>query len=165
MRFYEFEAKKLLAKQGVRLPEGGTAATPAEARHLAAEINGPVWQADRSGPRRFPLADYIARRMPGFFDLLIVDEQHEYKGPGLGAGARRWFAQARTVLEEDGQRALRAVVDYDEALMYTRRAEDGDNDRAIPLLDAAMQQFNDIGMTGWMRQAEELRASMTPPGT
>jgi hypothetical protein len=51
MRFYEFEAKKLLAKQGVRLPEGGTAATPAEARHLAAEINGPVWQADRSGPR------------------------------------------------------------------------------------------------------------------
>jgi succinyl-CoA synthetase beta subunit len=42
MRFYEFEAKKLLAKPGVRLPEGGTAATPAEARHLAAEINGPV---------------------------------------------------------------------------------------------------------------------------
>lgn len=79
--------------------------------------------------------------------------------------ASRWFAQARTVLEEDGQRPLRAVVDYDEALMYTRRAEDGDNERAIPLLDAAMQQFNDIGMTGWMRKAEELRASMTQPET
>ena len=86
MRFYEFDAKKLLAKQGVRLPEGGTAATPAEARHLAAEISGPLWQADRSGPRRFSLANYIARRMPRFFDLLIVDEQHEYKARGSAQG-------------------------------------------------------------------------------
>jgi len=37
----------------------------------------PLWQADRTGPRRFPLADYIGRRLPGSFDLLIVDEQHE----------------------------------------------------------------------------------------
>jgi len=42
MRFYEFEAKKLLAKQGIRLPAGGTAETPAEAQRLAAEIGGPV---------------------------------------------------------------------------------------------------------------------------
>lgn len=42
MRFYEFEAKRLLAKQGVRLPAGGTAETPDEARRLAAEIGGPV---------------------------------------------------------------------------------------------------------------------------
>jgi succinyl-CoA synthetase beta subunit/citryl-CoA synthetase large subunit len=42
MRFYEFEAKKLLAKQGVKLPAGGTAETPAEARQLAGEIAGPV---------------------------------------------------------------------------------------------------------------------------
>ncbi len=42
MRFYEFEAKKLLAKQGVRLPAGGTAKTPGEARKLASEVGGPV---------------------------------------------------------------------------------------------------------------------------
>ena len=42
MRFYEFEAKKLLAKQGVRLPEGGTAETPEEAARLAADVGGPV---------------------------------------------------------------------------------------------------------------------------
>ena len=42
MRFYEFEAKKLLAKRGVRLPVGGTAETPQEAKRLAAEIGGPV---------------------------------------------------------------------------------------------------------------------------
>jgi hypothetical protein len=50
------------------------------------ECGGPLWQADRSGPRRFPLADYVARRMPGFFDLLIVDEQHEYKARGSAQG-------------------------------------------------------------------------------
>jgi succinyl-CoA synthetase beta subunit/citryl-CoA synthetase large subunit len=42
MRFYEFEAKKLLAKRGVRLPQGGTAETAEEAGRLAAEIGGPV---------------------------------------------------------------------------------------------------------------------------
>src|SRR3990172_4448322 len=42
MRFYEFEAKKLLAKHGVRLPQGGTAETPEEAARLAAEAGGPV---------------------------------------------------------------------------------------------------------------------------
>ncbi len=42
MRFSEFEAKKLLAKQGVRLPAGGTAKTPVEARLLASEVAGPV---------------------------------------------------------------------------------------------------------------------------
>ena len=34
MRFYEFEAKTLLAKRGVRLPQGGTAETPEEAARL-----------------------------------------------------------------------------------------------------------------------------------
>lgn len=50
------------------------------------ECEGPLWQADGSGPRRFPLADHVARRMPGFFDLLIVDEQHEYKARGSAQG-------------------------------------------------------------------------------
>ena len=48
--------------------------------------HGPLWQADCHGPRRFPLADYIARRMPGFFDLLLIDEQHEYKARGSAQG-------------------------------------------------------------------------------
>src|SRR6266545_3002093 len=50
------------------------------------DCGGPLWLADRTGPRRFPLADYVARRMPGFFDLLIVDEQHEYKARGSAQG-------------------------------------------------------------------------------
>jgi len=75
--------------------------------------------------------------------------------------ASRWFAEARKVLDEDGARPMRAIVDYDEALMYERRGADGARERALPLLDAAMRQFSDIGMTGWTRLGEELRASLT----
>jgi succinyl-CoA synthetase beta subunit len=42
MRFYEFEAKRLLAKQGVRLPAGGTAEQPQDAHRIAADVGGPV---------------------------------------------------------------------------------------------------------------------------
>ena len=42
MRFYEYEAKALLRKQGVRLPDGGTAETPADAARIARDIGGPV---------------------------------------------------------------------------------------------------------------------------
>ncbi|MBI1885909.1 MAG: acetate--CoA ligase family protein [Chloroflexi bacterium] len=42
MRFYEFEAKKLLARHRVPLPGGGTAETPADTRRLAQELGGPV---------------------------------------------------------------------------------------------------------------------------
>ncbi len=75
--------------------------------------------------------------------------------------ASEWFARARTILEEDGQRPLRAIVDYDEALMYARRNAEGDKTRALPLLEIAMQQFTEIGMTGWTRQAEDLRSTLT----
>ena len=42
MRFYEFESKAILGKQGVRLPKGGVAKSADEARKLAAEIGGPT---------------------------------------------------------------------------------------------------------------------------
>ena len=75
--------------------------------------------------------------------------------------ARDWFARARAVLEEQGARPLRAVADHDEALMYARRAADGDGERALPLLDAALAQFREIGMTGWLRRGEELRKQVS----
>jgi class 3 adenylate cyclase/tetratricopeptide (TPR) repeat protein len=77
--------------------------------------------------------------------------------------ASDWFARARAVLEEQGARPLRAVADHDEALMYARRAAEGDRERALPLLDAALAQFREIGMTGWVRRGEDLRLSMTLP--
>ena len=41
--------------------------------------------------------------------------------------------------------------------MFARRAGDGDRERALLLLDAALAQFREIGMTGWIRRGEELR--------
>ena len=69
--------------------------------------------------------------------------------------AVEWFAKARTVLEENGSRPLRAICDHDEALMYLRRHGPSDIERAQPLLAAALEQFIELGMTGWIRRAHE----------
>jgi class 3 adenylate cyclase len=69
--------------------------------------------------------------------------------------AAKWFARAREVLDEQGARPLRAITDYDEALMYQRRDAPGDTDRALPLLAAASQQFETLGMIGWLKRAEQ----------
>ena len=69
--------------------------------------------------------------------------------------AAHWFGQARLVLEEQGARPLRAITDFDEALMHTRLER-----RVIarPLLEAAAGQFQRIGMTGWLRRAGQVAA-------
>ncbi|MGH8973002.1 MAG: ATP-binding protein [Acidimicrobiia bacterium] len=67
-----------------------------------------------------------------------------------------WFAKSREVLNEGGASPLLAIVDYDEALMYVRRNQPGDAEAARPLLDRARAQFEAIGMTGWIRRADEL---------
>lgn len=68
-----------------------------------------------------------------------------------------WFARARNVLDEQEARPLRAIVDYDEALMFVRRSAPGDAERARTRLDAALAGFLAIGMSGWVRRAEHLR--------
>jgi DNA-binding SARP family transcriptional activator len=91
------------------------------------------------GDFRFPMMDArlaLAR-------LCALDGRHDE--------ASRWFANARTVLDAQGARPLRAIVDYDEALMH-RRA--GRPDAARPLLDAAVDQFTRLGMSGWLRRAD-----------
>ena len=55
-------------------------------KHTCADCGSPLWQADKSGPARYPLADYVKHRLKGFFDLLVGDEVHEYKGRGSAQG-------------------------------------------------------------------------------
>jgi len=50
------------------------------------ECHEPLWQADRTGPRRFPLASYLKNKYRRYFDLLISDECHEYKGAATAQG-------------------------------------------------------------------------------
>src|SRR5690242_18417599 len=42
MRFYEVEAKRILAKQGIPVVKGAIAATASEAERVASEAGGPV---------------------------------------------------------------------------------------------------------------------------
>jgi hypothetical protein len=72
--------------------------------------------------------------------------------------AAHWFGQARLVLEEQQARPLRAITDFDQALMHARL---GRRASARPLLEAAASQFQRIGMTGWLRQAEQLAAMVS----
>jgi tetratricopeptide (TPR) repeat protein len=67
--------------------------------------------------------------------------------------AADWFARARTVLDEQGARPLRAIADFDEAVMYQRRGTPGDRERALTLLESARRRFEELGMTGWLRRA------------
>ena len=50
------------------------------------ECGSALWRADPSGPKRYPLADYVKHHLRGFFDLLVSDEVHEYKGRGSAQG-------------------------------------------------------------------------------
>ncbi len=74
--------EQIVDRHGVPLAE-----TALKRRKLRCpECGAALWQADSTGPKRFPLADYVKLRMRGFFDLLIADEVHEYKGRGSAQG-------------------------------------------------------------------------------
>ena len=75
-------AAQIVDKDGVPL----TAEEMGRKRRTCAGCRSPLWQADHKGPKRYPLSDYIKKRMKGFFDLLTADEVHEYKGRGSAQG-------------------------------------------------------------------------------
>jgi class 3 adenylate cyclase len=96
---------------------------------------------------RWPMADArlsLAR-------LCGLDGRHEE--------ATHWFAQARVMLDAQGARPLRAIVDFDEALMHQRA---GHRDVAQPLLHAAVGEFARLGMSGWLRRAAAVGVGPAP---
>jgi SNF2 family DNA or RNA helicase len=93
----------LIDRDGLPLPQD----TLNRKKHRCKECREPLWEADPSGPRRFPLATYLKNKYPGYFDLLISDECHEYKGATtaqgialdhLGKAARQILALTGTLL-------------------------------------------------------------------
>jgi len=97
-------------------------------------------------------------RYPMFDGRLALARLCAVSGRHEEAGA--WFQKARDVLEEQGARPLRAIVDYNEALMYVRRNAPGDAEHARRLLNAALSQFREIGMPGWIDRAEALLSEL-----
>ncbi|MDE2752679.1 MAG: DEAD/DEAH box helicase family protein, partial [Gemmatimonadota bacterium] len=58
----------------------------ARRKRSCGECGAPLWQADHTGPKRYPLSDYVKHRLKGFFELLIGDEVHEFKARGSAQG-------------------------------------------------------------------------------
>ena len=78
---------------------------------------------------------------------------------GRGEQAFDYFERARGTFADRGQRPLRAVVDYDEAIARGLLRRPG----ASPLLAAAKSQFTDLGMTEWLgRVAREESSAVLP---
>jgi DNA-binding CsgD family transcriptional regulator len=76
------------------------------------------------------------------------------------AEASSYFSRARQVTEAGGQRPLRAIVDYDEALALVRNAS-LDRNRIETLLNLALVQFRALGMTPWEQRVLALQAQIT----
>ena len=78
--------------------------------------------------------------------------------------AIEWFARARSVLEEQGARPLLAITQFDQAVALFRRGGLRDREEARQHLHAATEEFQALGMTGWLRRAEgALRGRGTSP--
>lgn len=58
----------------------------AKRKHRCSGCGSLLWQAHNSRFRRYSIADYIKRRLRGYFDFFICDEVHELKGAATAQG-------------------------------------------------------------------------------
>ena len=93
---------------------------------------------------------------PRFARLCALRGQHDE--------AHEWFVKARSSLEDQGARPLRAIADFDEALMYLRRGLPSDPGLAAPFLREASAAFDSMGMTGWSERARRIHQSGSEQG-
>jgi len=71
----------------LRVPRGQLAALQPAGRPVALFEHGRTARPSGGGePRRVPLGTYIAKRQRGAFDVLVLDEVHEYKADGSAQG-------------------------------------------------------------------------------
>jgi DNA-binding winged helix-turn-helix (wHTH) protein/tetratricopeptide (TPR) repeat protein len=128
--------------------------------HLAVQA---LWVAQRA--EGLPLLERCLREK-----VLAPDFRHPHSDARLSLArvcalegrfdeAEGWFARAREVLDEQGARPLRALCDLDQAIALLQRGGPGARSRAEALLDAACARFEEVGMPGWLRNAEALRRS------
>ena len=153
------------------------AALPAIERAPGSAPTYPQVLGDRShGPRRTradgshresrtqPAREVAAARLPlRDVPMHATPSRCSAASRGEFEEAAEWFAKARVVFEEQGAAPMRALTDFYEARMYVRREAAGDRERAATLLQAALEQFGPLGMTGWARRAEAMLQSLNAP--
>ena len=76
---------QIVDKDGVPL----TDAARNRRKHTCAGCGSPLWQADKSGPARYPLADYVKHHMKGFLRPAGRGRGPRVQGARLGPGHRR----------------------------------------------------------------------------
>lgn len=81
-------------------------------------------------------------------------------GLDLYSEADAHFAEAMAMHRKMGARPLIARTQRDWAAMLLRRAAEGDLERALPLLDAALTTARALGMDGFERKTAQLRESV-----
>jgi hypothetical protein len=118
-----------------------------------------LWVAYGAGPSGHPDLPLLEEALRG--KALAADFRFPMMDARLALGrvcaldgrydeAMRWFAEAATVLTEQGARPLRAIADLDASRVAARA---GDPRCARELQRAAEHTFSALGMTGWTRRA------------
>jgi ATP/maltotriose-dependent transcriptional regulator MalT len=125
-----------------------------------------VWElgaVEFAGVYRRLALDLLAANFPGAplcTNALTVARMAALLGDMREAAV--YFAQARSDTEAGGQRPLRAITDYNEALALSR-AGSADPARIERLLDAALSQFQALGMSGWEERTLSLKKQAPAP--
>jgi succinyl-CoA synthetase beta subunit/citryl-CoA synthetase large subunit len=121
MRFYESEAKRILAKHGIPVPQGGLAATAADAERIASEIGAPV----------LVKAQMLSRRTP------------EGVKSADGPAAARRAAEALLQLEDGGRKPRGVLVEKQVApAQEFSLAVTYDGLRKLPVMAVSTQRGN-----------------------
>ena len=82
-----YRKKVFNTKEAPKCPVCGTLLGESKKIMRCFYCRSPLWQADRTGPRRYAKAEFIHRYLPSnFFDICILDEVHELKGGDTAQG-------------------------------------------------------------------------------
>lgn len=119
----------------------------------ACEVAETLWLLNRRDHLAVVQSALRDKALPADFRFPMTDARQALARlcalDGRTGEAHHWFDEARAVLDAQGARPLRAVVDHDEALMHLRR---GERTAAAPYLLSAGAAFDRLGMTGWTRR-------------
>ena len=102
-------------------------------KHTCAGCDAPLWQADRSGPARYPLADYIKAQDEGLLRPADRRRSSRVQGARLGPGHRRRHPRRRVrqVPQPDRDAPGRVLLDASSTCSTGSAPEPQDGVRAL----------------------------------
>jgi len=142
--------RSIVPEMGNQNPNGAVAFAAGAAWEISANHLAPLLESLTNDLRSLRIGDYPQTSL----DLTVARMASMRNDSPRAKDA---FARARATLDASGQRPLRAIVDFDEAVAIVRAK--GDLNHAIELLDIAEGSFTSLGMSHWATRAARLRES------